>query len=592
MADFKIATNPNTQVLVGRRAQGPADAVPMHGAPGKAPPRTQQEAAQAYRDMQKEKFAKTLRKSGAGPKAHAAEQEQMRADYDAHMEAKAAEQQLEMAAPAGAPSGFSFGAAGENALGQGLAHARAIDQSKFNYKVGNNLYAPTKRMVDASRASVDKEQGLQRQVYDAKLAEAQAEADGLDLIAETKMDIADRAMAREAREVERQDFIRERLTEYDRAIQDSVSEMRRIQQEDPTAGFKNRSAWQVIRTALASAFRGGAGRDPMAYINRAIGQEMEAQRMKFGQAGAVAQASMGAMRTGGIGMMEAYRAMGADERAAEKMTEIALLEGVKAKHLENVAQYGVRGMEAENEAMLNRFDQEIAAKRFQLEKMEANNPKYFVRQGSTMGKEEQAFHRQASKGLIGTAGEALKQGLGLERDAALLGMKSDAEARKAAAIGGDGLTKEERANVTKYSFDSDNAKLEGVVRLLDDMAGQEDIVGVGKYTTDKFGSEARDFDQQMMVLEQAIGRAVSGAVISEDEAAQFREMLMAGVKWGGGEERLRKNITQVKKMFESRLETKRRGLSQAERQAITRANNPEFGAEYQVPGVAHQSEFE
>jgi hypothetical protein len=291
-------------------------------------------------------------------------------------------------------------------------------------------------------------------------------------------------------------------------------------------------------------------------------------------------------------MMEAYRAMGADERAAEQMTEISLLEAVKAKHLENVAQYGVRGMEAENEALLNRFDQEIASKRFDLARTEANNPKYFVRQGSTMGREEQAFHRQAAKGMVGTAGEAFEQGIGLERDAALLGMKSEAEQRASAAVGGDGLTKEERANVGKYSFDSDNAKLEGVVRLLDDMAGQEDIAGVGKYTTDKFGSEARDFEQQMMVLEQAIGRAVSGAVISEDEAAQFREMLMSGVKWGGGEERLRKNIGQVKKMFTSRLETKRRGLNDRERQAITRASNPDFAPEYQTPGAAHRSEFE
>ncbi len=406
------------------------------------------------------------------------------------------------------------------------------------------------------------------------------------------MDIADRAVAREAREMERQEFIRERLKEYDTAIQGSIMEMQRIQKEDPAAGFKNRGAWSVIRTALASAFRGGAGRDPMAYVNRAIAQEMDTQRMKFGQAQAVSQASMGAMRTGGIGVMEAYRAMGADERTASKMTEIALLEGVKAKHMENVAQYGVQSMQAQNEALLNQFDQEISAKRLELARMEASNPKYFTRVVSALGKNEREFHRQAAKGLVGTAGEAYKQGLGLERDLSKMDAQQAADARQAGAVGADGLTKEERANVTKYSFDEDNAKLEGVVRQIDSMLGQDDIKGVGNWTTDKFGSDSRDFEHEVKLLEQAIGRAMSGAVISEDEAEQFNAMIMEGVAWGGGEERLRKNLKAVKKMLESRLETKRRGLQGRERQAITRADNPDFGAEYQQPGAAHRSKFE
>src|SRR5690606_17972817 len=125
------------------------------------------------------------------------------------------------------------------------------------------------------------------------------------------------------------------------------------------------------------------------------------------------------------------------------------------------------------------------------------------------------------------------------------------------------------------------AAAEGVIRLIDQIATQEDIPGVGSY----FGAHeltpgARDTDAQVRALAEALGRMQSGGVISREEEERFMEMIVGGVQLGG-ETRLRKNLAVVRDMARAKLETYERALS-PEARAYMRRNQalPEFRAEF------------
>lgn len=587
MVDFNIATDPNMVV-----------ALPGGQAPAKA--RTQQEVAQAVKQQRDSAFVQRMKKSGASKADHAAQQQAISAESEAQ---QAAAYQPVPVGPGGQQQaqGFNFGAAGYGALDEGRALSREVDKAGYTYKVGNNLHAPTQERVQTGREVLARESDLQRDVYDAEIAKAQAHADGLDLVAETQMDIADRAVAREAREVERNDMIRERVGEYERGIASAVEDMRTAQQTDPAAGFENRSAWQKIRTVLASAFRGGAGRDPMAYVNRAMAQEVEAQKLKFGQAQATAQAAMGAMRTGGMGLMESFRAMGADERVASKATEVAILDGVMAKHAENVAQYGTAETAARSDALMNQLQEQRAAKGLELAQLEASQPKYFVKRGSTMGRAEQEYVKGAAKEMRDTGGEAFKQGFATERDAVKMRQEARMKAQEESG-GGEAMGLSDRAykEVREFTKSKDNQARDGVLRTLIGLKtkyvdNDDNMPGMfGRVTG--LTSSGHDFNEDVSNAADEALRFYSGANAPEPEVIRAIEQLTSGVNnpMVGGSDNLAKNLDRAITRLNNQRTTALKGLSpeaKAHLQDFTADTGPEAFSRGGTPS-GQRSEFE
>ena len=585
MADFNIATDPNMVV-----------ALPGGQAPAKA--RTQQEVARAVKQQRESAFIQRMKKSGASKADHAAQQQAIAAESEAQ---QAAAYQPVPVGPEGQQApGFNFGAVGYGAIDEGRALAREVDAAGYTYKLGNQLHAPTQKRAQTGREVLDAESGLQRKVYDAEIAKAQAHADGLDLVAETQMDIADRAVAREAREVERNDMIRERVGEYERGIASAVEDMRTAQQTDPAAGFENRSAWQKIRTVLASAFRGGAGRDPMAYVNRAMAQEVEAQKLKFGQAQATAQAAMGAMRTGGMGLMESFRAMGADERVASKATEVAILDGVLAKHAENVAQYGTAETAARSDALMNQLQEQVAAKRLELAQIEASQPKYFVKRGSTMGSTEQSLMKGAAKQMVETGGEAFRQGFATERDT--VKMRQEAQMKAQQAGGGEAMGLSDRAykEVREFTKSKDNQARDGVLRTL--IGLKTKYVDNDSNMPGMFGrvtgatSAGHDFNEDVSNAADEALRFYSGANAPEPEVIRSIEQLTAGVNNPliGGADNFEKNLDRAITRLNNQRTTALKGLSpeaKAHLQDFTADTGPEAFSRGGAPS-GQRSEFE
>lgn len=473
------------------------------------------------------------------------------------------------------PEADPFGDVSMGAMGYGgaLQNAQMMDDSYKTVRSANPLHGATAERIGTGREVNDQREKLAKDAYAAEMGRAAATADGMDLIAETQLDIADRNLERERMQAERSVRIEETLNRYESQIAKAVQGVQDAQKVDPSAGWANKSAGQKVRMVLAAMFRGARGMDPMAYISRAVADEVDAQKANQGQALAAARTATDGYKTAAGGIRDTMLAMNADERAADKATEIALYESTLARMQAAQAEYDAQGTNAQAAQAMNELTDTIAAKKLELAQMEAANPRYFTRRVSTMGANQRRVRRAMGDQMVKTAGEAQKQGLAAQ-----------ASQRKTAARDEYGLTDRDWGQIEKYGSNAEAAKLEGIVRQIDALTAPEDIKGVKGASKDWFGDEPRDLEQKLRLLEESIGRAQSGGAITEEEGVRFREMIESGVNFGGGEERLRKNLDEVKRMMESRLETPRRSLSPEARRYITRQKNPDFVGERQRAG--------
>jgi hypothetical protein len=266
-------------------------------------------------------------------------------------------------------------------------------------------------------------------------------------------------------------------------------------------------------------------------------------------------------------------ALAQDERVADAMLQATTARKIQAKMAAMEAQYGPQIVTDQWLEAKAAADQISTDSDYRLAQLEAATPKYFTSRVSTMGANERRIRGKMADEMIGTGGEAQKQGIG-----------AMTAAQKAEARDRYGLSDRDWGQIEKYGSDGEASKLEGIVRQIDEITAPTDIKGVSSIGKDWIGDEARDLNQKLLLVEEAIGRAQSGGAITEDEGERFRDMIQAGVEFGGGEERLRKNLGEVKNMMGARLETKRRSLSPEARRYITRENNPDFVGEVQRSG--------
>lgn len=494
------------------------------------------------------------------------------------------------AGPAGAPAGpqtpdaYDRISGGTYGLFGGQNMAQKADE-RVHWKEKNKLHDDTEERIGVGLEVNEKRKPLAGEVYEAEMGRAAATADGMDLIAETQLDIEDRRMETERLQAERHVKIEETVQKYETKMSEAVAQMQNRQRVDPSAGWTNKSAGQKIRMTLAAMFRGGAGRDPMAYITRAVSQEVDAQKSNAQMDMQTAGMTLSAYKTATTGVRDSFLAINADERTADKMTEIAMFESAKSQLIAAQSHWDAQGTNAHASQALNELDETIAARKLELKTMEASNPKYFHRSAYKHGKYEREFMQNVAKQDVENMGEAQKAKIGRVADL------QDAEAAIRAAGPQDptvaGLDQHSRARITKHTEDAQNKALYSLKRQIQGILAQEDIPGVKWAGADLLGADAAQFEQMNLTMGEDMQKAFSGAGGSEDEATRHVDMLTGHINdklndpisffaSDGGEERYRKNLKIALQRVETKLATARRGLDQKERNMIDRQTNPDY----------------
>ncbi len=432
-------------------------------------------------------------------------------------------------APPPPEEGADFGAIARGSLGYegALGQAQLMDASRRTVRRDNPMYEPTREYVETSREVNDRRGGLAENVYKAEMAEAAAAADGADLMAETKMDIADREMARAARDQQRHVAVEENLLRYQSKIDDAVQRLQETQKVDPSAGWENKSGWQKVRFVLASMFRGLSGRDPLDLAKFEVENEVAAQKANQGRALAEVDAAMSEYRTAGLGMRDSMLAISQDERAADSMTRVALYEGIAAKMEATALEQGIDVNSEMYQEKANELQQTIAAEKLKLSQIEASNPRYFTRTASTMGAEERRTRRKMGDEMVDSGGEAFKQGVAAERD--------QIKHR------GDRALQKEKDNFTQRKhLAQETSSMRQELELIDKFRKKykDDIPGVSavsRVTPDIITRQFEDNRAARAELKRIVKvrlRRESGAAISEEEVNDEASRLVGAMSEG------------------------------------------------------------
>lgn len=479
---------------------------------------------------------------------------------------------MAMGEPGPAPDPYGDVSSGAYGYGGALQNAQMLDRAYRTVRSDNPMYAPTQDYIGQTKenqiAAADAQQSAY-QTQAAKAAEAATLANEAHAQA-TQMELRQQFMAEQ--EARRRADIDANLAKYQQAADQAVQDFQRIEKYDPGKAWADKSAGTKIRIALAAFGRGLQGGSPQEVFNDVLQRELAAQKQTRSDAAENLQATRGQVQNA-LTQRDTFLALAKDERVADAMVQSATMRKIAAKMEAMEAQYGPAIVNDQWRAAKAAADQMITDSDYRLAQIEAATPKYFSRTVSTMGRNERAIRQQMAKEMVGTAGEAQKQGIG-----------AMADQQKAAARDQYGLSDRDWGQVEKYSADESVAKMEGVQRIIDEITAPENIRGVSPIGADWIGDDARDLNGKLRTLKNALGRAESGGAITEDELTMFTDMIESGVESGGGESRLRQNLSDVRQMMEVRLESKRRGLTPEARRYITRQENPDFVGESQRAG--------
>jgi hypothetical protein len=460
----------------------------------------------------------------------------------------------------------------------GLAKDVGDSWSTVTTKRRNAMHDPTVRMAGETMENTVARADAQEDAFRTEAAMARDAAALADEAHQIQAQTAARQQFMAAQEARRRDEIDQDLSGYRQAIDTASAEFQKVDKYDPGKAWADKSAGQKIRISLAAIGAGLRGGDPQQVFNDVMQRELAAHRQMRSDAGAALDESRKDM-SNALTERDTYLAMAKDERLAEAMLEASTAKKIQAKVDAKMAEYGPQQV---NDRM--REAQAVAAQmvtdtQYRMEQLVQSQPKYFVsqRRVSSMTPEERQIRMKMAGQMVDTAGEAQKQGLTAQTARA-----------KSAATDEYGLTERDWRQIEKYGGDTETGKLEGIIRQIDTITAPEDIKGVDSVTKKWIGEDPRNLNQKMRLLEEAIGRAQSGGAITEEEGERFRDMLEAGVAWGGGESRLRSNLAEVRSMMNSRLETKRRSLSPAAQRYITRGEATEYTSERHSAGYGRK----
>lgn len=476
---------------------------------------------------------------------------------------------MAMGEPGPAPDPYGDVSAGAYGYGGALQNAQMLDRAYRTVRSDNAMYEPTQDYIGQTKenqiAAVDAQQSA-FQTQAAKAAEAAALMN--EAHAQTaQMELRQQFLAEQ--EARRRADVDANLQKYQQAADKAVQDFQKVDKYDPGKAWADKGAGTKIRIALAAIGRGLQGGNPQDVFSDVLQRELAAQKQTRSDAGEAMDAARGQV-TNALTQRDTFLALAQDERVADAMVQSATMRKIAAKMEAMEAQYGPAIINDQWRAAKAAADQMITDSDYRLAQLEASTPKYFTRTVSTMGRNERNIRQQMANEMIGTAGEAQKQGLG-----------AMTEQRKRQATDEYGLNEDSWRRIEKYTGDAQNAALESVERQIQEILADVDIKGVKATGFDWFGDDAAELNQKLTMLEDTALKAFSGAASTDSERDEIRNMVRGAVNFSlrGGETALRQNLGVLGNRVGTQLETKRRGLKQPELDYIKRQAQPEFRGE-------------
>jgi hypothetical protein len=240
--------------------------------------------------------------------------------------------------------------------------------------VANPDYGLTKRYVDRSRGITDAMPGAHAAVDDAEMVRAVKVADFMEEQANRQSEAISDMQARQFAQEEQAFEAQDRSKKAYALVDQTTKRMMDAPAVDPNRWWTSRSDGQKFGAVLGMLGRGVHMGDPLGAIMPMIDRDIDAQKATFAQmhaASGAAQSQHNAAR----GLYADIRAQTQDEREADEIMRIARLEQAKAQFEQLAAQTAIPSIKAAQDVTRLAFDQSIADRRMQLDKIAAHNVK-------------------------------------------------------------------------------------------------------------------------------------------------------------------------------------------------------------------------
>jgi hypothetical protein len=418
---------------------------------------------------------------------------------------------------------------------------------------------------------LDAEEG----VAGAAVQAANAEADALEQASARAQNALDEAAAAQAEQEERLNNQLEAQQLANKQVETLTAQQREMGAVDPRRAWKNMGTGRKIGFAIQMAltrFGGGSTADVMAPLDRYVAADVDEQVQEHAKIASDIDSARKVAGDASNLYSQTLSAVG-DPDTAKAMVEHARWQQIDSEMRAAIAAANPGMVTAEQEARLQQVQQKVAEKKMIIDAKAASNPEFFTKRVPVYGK-------NAREALLIAGKEKIKQGVGAESEASAYEGKVDLaeidnrakahlQQAKLAAKQGNAAAKE------AYQFGADTERLGAVNGMIDELLEKGDIDGYG-YTEGVGTPGKADTDNQIRLILDELGRIKSGGAITEEELETFSKMVMSGVTLGdgsifeGSEARLRKNLAQVKKSLQRRIDLRKRALSKEARQHYDR----------------------
>jgi len=450
--------------------------------------------------------------------------------------------------------------------------------------IANKDYPIVKQYVDTSTAINERAMQAQQAIDDAEMLRAAKVADFMDeqnaRQAEAVTDMRARQFHQEEAALEAQ----ERSKAAYGLVAKTAERLASAPDIDPGRWWASRSTGQKVAGFVAMLGRGlGGGGNPADWLTEHIDRDIDAQKASFNQKATAAGAAQqqGAMARG---LYSDIRAQTQDEREADEIMRIAKLERAKAEFEALAARSAIPSVMAQQQQTRLQLEQAIADRRMQLDKLAAHN----VKRKTVVSKAYRAvkdpvtgqIYRVPVGGAgdvalakydLEQAGEARKDARKVLGEETIEGVKAGNKAREETLK--SKASNEQEAYKQLQKFGESTAAEQELLGLIDGFIAKYQkrggVPGRGAsraYDVVMSPNETAEANAERVAIKDALGRIKSGGAITGDELDTFSQMVDVGF----GDDQLFRNLRNIQRGAQIRLETKERGLSDEARAAYRR----------------------
>lgn len=448
----------------------------------------------------------------------------------------------------------------------------------------NPDYPIVKQYVETSTSINDRAMQAQQAIDDAEMLRAAKVADFMDEQNARQAEAVTDMRARQFHQEEAAMQAQERSKAAYNLVAKTTERLADAPDIDPGRWWASRSTGQKVAGFVAMLGRGlGGGGNPADWLMEHIDRDIAAQKASFDQKATAAGAAQqqGAMARG---LYSDIRAQTQDEREADEIMRIAKLERAKAEFESLAARSAIPSVMAQQQQTRLQLEQAIADRRMQLDKLAAHN----VKRKTVVSKAYRAvkdpvtgeIYRVPVGGAgdvalakydLEQAGEARKDARKVLGEETIEGVKAGNKAREETLK--SKASNEQEAFKQLQKFGESTAAEQELLGLIDGFIAKYQkrggVPGRGAsraYDVVMSPNETAEADAERVAIKDALGRIKSGGAITGDELDTFSQMVDVGF----GDDQLFRNLRNIQRGAQIRLETKERGLSDEARAAYRR----------------------